>query len=143
MFRAGGVVATQPQLAVWTADANGAITTTDTSATMPETKVSTPMDMKISPSGTLLAVGGIGGLQVFHFNGGNSITADTDVLTTDSIARVGWDSHNHLYAITQNGVGMNSGKLYVFTVPDTGSPQAARGSPYTLATPWDLAVQSK
>ncbi len=143
-FQQNGTVATQVQLAVWTADATGAVTTTDTSATMPGTKVSTPMDMKISPSGTLLAVGGIGGLQVFHFNGASSITADTDVLTTDSVARVAWDSHNHLYAITSSGVGIEPRASFTCLLcSDTGSPQPAPGSPYTLANPWDLAVQSK
>ena len=138
-FQQNGTVATQVQLAVWTADATGAVTTTDTSATMPGNKITTPMDMKISPDGTLLAVGGIGGLQIFHFNGANSITADTDVLTTDPHPAVAWDNQNHLYAITLAGAspGINPGKLYVFTVlryaQGSTAPQQAPGSPYTLA----------
>src|SRR5581483_1948851 len=83
-----GVVATQIQLATWTVDGSGNLTTADTAATMPGTKVTRPLAMKISPSGTLLAVGGVGGLQVFHFNGASAITAYSDLLTTDSIEHV-------------------------------------------------------
>ena len=70
------------------------------------------------------------------------------MLTTDPIRHVAWDNQNHLYAITLAGAppGISPGKLYVFTVSGaqgSTAPQQAPGSPYTLATPWDLAVQSK
>jgi hypothetical protein len=99
----------------------------------------------MSPSGTLLAVGGIGGLQIFHFNGGSSMTSFTGLLTTNSIAQVAWDNSNHLYAITLTGgaYGSNSvspGKLYVFSVTDTSATEAP-DSPYTIASPVDMAVQ--
>lgn len=144
-FTVGG--ATPPvQLAVYTADANGDLSTTDTYATMPATSVTTPVDLETSPSGTLLAVGGIGGLQVFHFNGASSLTRFTGLLTTASIDQVAWDNSNHLYAVTYsapaaNG-GVSPGWLYVFTVTDTEAT-AAPGSPYTIATPESLAVQSE
>jgi hypothetical protein len=147
-FAQGGVAATQVQLAAWTTNADGSLTTADTYATMPATKVSTPLDMKTSPSGTLLAVGGIGGLEVFHFNGASSITAYTGLLTTDSITQMFWDNDNHLYAITSSsGSGtVTPGKLYVFTIPNANTydgPQEAPGSPYTIANPLSLAVQSQ
>jgi hypothetical protein len=135
------------QLASYTADANGDLSTNDTYATMPATSVSKPIDLEISPSGTLLAVGGVGGLQIFHFNGGSSMTSFTGLLTTDSIAQVAWDNSNHLYAITLSGgiYGSNAvspGKLYVFTVTSTTVTEAP-GSPYTIASPVDLAVQAE
>jgi hypothetical protein len=150
-YAQNGVAAQQVQLAAWTADASGNLSTSDTYATMPGTEVSTPQDMKISPDGTLVAVGGIGGLQVFHFNGANSITAYTDLLTTDSISQMFWDNQNHLYAISLTGgaygaSSVSPGKLYVFSVPAAGgsaTPQQAPGSPYTVSTPIALAVQAK
>ncbi len=138
--------APQPvQLASYTADANGNLSTNDTYATMPATSVTTPLDLEISSSGTLLAVGGVGGLQVFHFNGANSITGFTSLLTADSISGMSWDNSNHLYAFTLTGAayGSNSvspGKLHVFTVTDTAASEAS-GSPYTIATPIAIAIQ--
>lgn len=142
-YAQGGVAATQVQLATYTADANGNLTTADTSATMPGTAIN-PQDLEMSPSGSLLAVGGIGGLQVFHFNGASSITSFTNVLTTDSISHMFWDNSNHLYAITLSAgsLGVSPGKLHVFTVTDTAATEAP-GSPYTIAAPTSLAVQSE
>jgi len=141
-YAQGGVAATQVQLATYTSDANGNLTTADTYATMPATAVN-PLDLKMSPSGTLLAVGGVGGLQVFHFNGASSITSFTSVLTTDNISQMFWDNSNHLYAITLSvgSLAVNPGKLHVFTITDTAATEAP-GSPYTIAAPASLAVQS-
>jgi hypothetical protein len=141
-FTVGGVA--QPtQLAVYTAEANGQLSTSDTYATMPTTAVTSPMDLEASPSGTILAVGGEGGLQLFHFNGASSITSFTNVLTTDYIAQVAWDNSNHLYAITWTPAGSTSpGKLYVYTVTDSGATEAP-GSPYTITIPRGIAVQSE
>jgi hypothetical protein len=138
--------APQPvQLASYTADAKGNLSTNDTYATMPPTSITTPLDLEISSSGSLLAVGGVGGLQVFHFNGASSITGFTSLLTADSISGMAWDNNNHLYAFTLTGTayGKNSvspGKLHVFTVTDTAASEAP-GSPYTIATPVAIAVQ--
>ena len=141
-FTMAGSTATPPvQLAVYTADSSGDLTTSDTYATMPSTPIN-PLDLEASPSGALLAVAGTGGLQVFHFNGANSITTFTNVLTTDSIARVVWDNSGHLYAITWTASGSTApGKLHVFTVSDTAASEAP-GSPYTVTTPVDVAVLS-
>ena len=146
-FAQNGVAATQVQLATYTADANGNLTTTDTSATMPATAISTPQSMKISPSGSYLAIGGIGGLQVFNFNGASPITTLTKVLTTDSITQVMWDKSNHLYAITLTGTayGSNSvspGKLHVYTVTSSGATEAP-GSPYTITQPVSIAIANE
>jgi 6-phosphogluconolactonase (cycloisomerase 2 family) len=102
---------------------------------MPGTLVSSPNDLKMSPSGKLLAVGGQEGLQIFHFNGASPITHYTGLLTTDPIAQMFWDNNNHLYAISQS-----TGKLFVYTITPTGH-QEAPGSPYTISSPDSIIVQ--
>lgn len=129
-----------PQLAVYTADSAGNLTTNSTSQNMPSTSVGTGLgtvlDMRVSPAGNLLAVAGEDGLQVFHFNGSHQITPYTGLLAVHPISQVFWDNHNHLYGISPSGL------LYVFTVTTTGHKQAP-GSPHALANPQDLAVLSK
>jgi hypothetical protein len=123
------------QLASYTADASGNLKTTNTHSNMPGTLVSSPNDLKMSPSGKLLAVGGQEGLQIFHFNGASPITHYTGLLTTDPIAQMFWDNNNHLYAISQS-----TGKLFVYTITPTGH-QEAPGSPYTISSPDSIIVQ--
>lgn len=133
-----GCSATTPQqIGSFTADASGNLTTTNTSATMPSTVISSISDMKISPAGNLLAVAGANGLQIFHFNGADPPTAYTAALTTDPINQMFWDRFNHLYAISQS-----AGKLHVFTVTALAA-QEAPGSPYSINAPLYLAVQSR
>ena len=55
------------QIAVYTADAKGNLHTNSSYKDMPATLIQSPFDMKMSPSGRLLAVAGHEGLQVFHF----------------------------------------------------------------------------
>jgi hypothetical protein len=126
-----------PQLATYTADSAGNLSTTSKSANMPQAAVGTVTDLKMAPSGKLLAVGGTAGLQVFHFNGASPITHDTGLLTNKPVDQFFWDNANHLYAISQS-----AGKLFVFTVTPTGATQAP-GSPYTIAHPQNIVVQPK
>ena len=123
------------QLATYTVSSTGTLHTTNTHTNMPATLVANPYDMKMSPSGKLVAVAGQQGLQVFHFNGANPITHDTGLLTTDPINQMFWDNTNHLYAISQS-----AGKLHVFTVTPTFAREAW-GSPYPINNPEDLIVQ--
>jgi hypothetical protein len=125
------------QLAVYTADSSGNLTTNSTADNMPTSTVGV-YEMAANPAGNLLAVDGPSGVQVFHFNGANPITSYTDALTTASIGQVAWDNANHLYAL---GGGTN-GQLYVFTVTPT-SVKSAPGSPYSIANASGLAVLSK
>jgi hypothetical protein len=146
-FALGGVAVTQLQIATYTADASGNLTTASTYATMPVLAVNNPMDMEASPSGSFLAVAGIGGLQVFNFNGSGPITPLSGLLTTQNVNQVAWDNSNHLYAITLSGSAygsnaVNPGKLYVFTVTSAGAAEAP-GSPYTIQSPEQIAVQSE
>ena len=123
------------QLAVYTADASGNLNTKSTYKNMPASLIQNPNDMKMSPSGRLLAVGGQQGLQIFHFNGANPIRHYTGLLTSDPIAQMFWDNDNHLYAISQS-----AGKLYVFTITAT-EHQQAQGSPHAISGPQYIAVQ--
>jgi len=122
------------QLAVYTADRAGDLSTNSRFATMPEVKVGIVTEYWPSPSGKLLAVGGRLGLQVFHFNGANPITNYTGLLVSQQVDQMFWDNANHLYAISRS-----AGKLYVFTVTPTSVSQAA-GSPYSIAHPQNMIV---
>jgi hypothetical protein len=126
-----------PQLATYAADNSGNLTTNSTFSNMPGTAVKSVTDIWMSPSGQLLAVGGTGGLQVFHFNGSNPITHYTGLLTKDQIDQFFWDNANHLYAISRS-----AGKLYVFTVTPTSVRQVP-GSPYTIPNPQNIIVLPK
>ena len=123
------------QLASYTVDANGNLTTTNTFANMPATLVANPYDLKMSPSGKQLAVAGQEGLQVFHFRGALPIKGYTGLLTTDPISQMFWDNRHHLYAISHS-----AGKLYVFTITATTYAMAP-GSPYALSAPNSVIVQ--
>ena len=104
---------------------------------MPTSSIGFPTDLEMAPSGTLLAVAGTAGLQVFHFNGAQPITPFTSLLTKNQVDQVWWDNANHLYALSQS-----AGLLYVFTATPTAIGQAP-GSPYTIAKPQNLAVLPK
>ena len=130
------------QLATYTADSSGNLSTNSTYANMPATAVTNATgnyltDISASPTGKLLAVAGNGGLQVFHFNGANPITHYTGLLSTDEIDHVFWDHDNHLYAISQS-----AGKLFVFTVTPTHYKQAP-GSPQAITSPQNIAVSPR
>lgn len=125
------------QIAVYTADSEGNLTTTSTAENMPKTKAGPTYginDIWMSPSGQLLAVGGTSGLQVFHFNGPNPVTKYTGLLTKDEIDQLFWDNDNHLYALSRA-----AGLLYVFTVTPTSHSQA-KGSPYTITGAENIQV---
>jgi hypothetical protein len=85
------------QLAVYTADSSGNLTTNSTAENMPTTAVGFGR-MAASPAGKLLALGGTSGLQVFYFNGSNPITPYTGRLAWRSTYDVAWDQHDHLYS---------------------------------------------
>ena len=144
-----GCVGPALQLATYTQESNGDLTTTSTWQNMPTLKVY-PTVMNISPSGDLLAVGGdanhpeatittpppTAGLELFHFNGADPITLYSEPLTSTSINQILWDNNNHLYALSDS-----TNKLYVYTVTPTSIAQAP-GSPYTIANPNGLVVVS-
>jgi hypothetical protein len=125
-----------PQLASFTANSKGELTTTNTYENMPSVSGAINV-MRMSPSGKLLAVATGTGVQIFHFNGSSPITKFTGVIGTSGyISDMQWDKSNHLYAI--NGA---SGNLHVYTVT-TSTAVEASGSPYS-AKGTHLAVVSK
>lgn len=123
------------QLATYTTSSSGVLSTTSTYANMPSTLIANPWDMKMSPSGKLVAIAGKEGLQVFHFNGASPITHFTGLLTSTPINQMFWDNSNHLFAISQYG-----GKLYAFTITPEGAREAP-GSPYSINSPASLVVR--
>lgn len=114
----------QTQLAVYTADSSGNLTTHSTYQNMPYASVGSPSGMQMSPGGSMLAVSGLSGLQVFHAHGGNPITPYTGLIAAHTIWDLAWDTHNHLFAI-------GSGRVNAFRVTSTGHKQAP-GSPYAI-----------
>lgn len=128
-----------PQLATYTADDAGNLSTASTYRNMPSTAVKNVLDLQMSPSGRLLAVAGSGGLQLFRFNGSDPVTPLTGLLTRTQVDQVGWDQANRLYAISQS-----AGKLFVFTTtPASLNLFEAPGSPYPISNPQNIAVLSK
>jgi hypothetical protein len=133
------------QLATYTVDSAGQLSTTSTYGNMPSTEAggqagnpnSYVIDYRMSPSGKYLAVAGTSGLQVFHFNGAAPITKYTGLIVKDQVDQVFWDNSNHLYAI-----GYSAQKLWVFTVTSSSVTQAP-GSPHTITGVGSLIVLAK
>ena len=123
------------QIATYTASGSGVLRTKSTYADMPATAIANPTDMKMSPSGKLVAVAGQEGLQVFFFNEGYPAVQYTQLLTKDPINQIFWDKNDHLYAISQA-----TNKLHVFDVTTTRHKEAP-GSPYPISSPEHLIVQ--
>lgn len=125
------------QLASYTADTAGNLTTKSTFSNMPNVLVGAVNDYSMSPSGKYLAVGGTAGFQIFHFNGANPITKFTGLLTGNTIDQIFWDNANHVYAIS-----LKAGKLFVWTVTSTGATRAP-GSPHLIPNVQNLIVLPK
>jgi hypothetical protein len=133
-------VAGKYQLATYTADSSGNLTTTSTDSNMPTTEAAGQWglyDYWMSPSGEFLAVAGTNGVQVFNFNGANPITKLTGLLTKNAINQVVWDNNNHLYATSGT-----TGQLFVWTVTSKGAVKAP-GSPYSIPNIGSLIVLPK
>jgi hypothetical protein len=124
------------RLASFTIRANGTLTSTNTNDNMPTVSLA-PGVVSPSPDGTLIAIDQPGGFQLFHFNGAAPLTAFTPIITTtEQIGQFAWDSHSHLYALS------NRGTLYVFSITADGITQA-QGSPYSISGAQGLMVQPK
>jgi hypothetical protein len=128
------------QLAVYTADSSGNLTTASTYENMPRVLVGAVNNYWMSPDGKYLAVSGASGLQVFRFNGANPITRLTALIATGGVQQVYWDNLDHLYAVS--AFNTQQGKLYVFTVTSKGATQAP-GSPHRISSPQSLIVLPK
>jgi hypothetical protein len=125
------------QLATYTADSSGNLTTNSTYSNMPSVLVGGVNDYRMSPSGQYLAVGGTKGFQIFHFNGANPITPYTGLLTSTRIDQIFWDNSNHVYALSRS-----ASKVFVYTVTSTAVTQAP-GSPHKVPSAGSLIVLPK
>lgn len=125
------------QLAVYTADASGNLTTASTDQNMPGVAVQNITDLDMAPSGKLLAVAGTGGAQVFHFNGNTPIMPYTGLLTKEEVDQVFWDNSNHVYAISRTGNQLLAGTVTPTTL------QKVPGSPYRIVNPVSMIVLPK
>lgn len=122
------------QLAVYSINPNdGTLTTTNTSSTMPTDQVGAVTDYRFDPTGSILAVAGQSGVEIYSFSGGQ-LTAEGGPLTATGIDQVEWDSTGHLYALSKS-----TAQLYVFSVANGAATQAS-GSPYSVTDPNNLAV---
>lgn len=123
------------QLAVYAIAADGSLSTTNTAATMPSLSVSGyANDYAFDPTGTWLAAGGSGGVQIFKLSGG-VLTETGSLALSGGVSQLAWDKAGHLYTY-----GQDSGDLNVLTVTN-GVPAQASGSPHTLPVSSYLAVQ--
>ena len=122
-----------PQLASYTINTStGSIVSTNSYTNMPTPSLTRITGMKMSPSGKLIALGGMG-IQIFHFNGASPLTSYSAVLLpTTTIDQLGWDNNNHLYALSYSAQ-----KLYVYNVTPT-SISAVSGSPYSVGAGYGL-----
>jgi len=101
------------QLATYSADSKGNLTTKSTYENMAATEVTNITDVEMAPSGKELVVGGQG-FQLFHFNGSSPITKFTGLEQSKVVFRqFRWDNADHLYALS-------GGTLYVFKVTSSG-----------------------
>ena len=128
-----------PQLGSFTVGSNGALTSTNTSSTMPTSGLQA-IDSAFSPNGAMFALAGYGlssdsGLEIYKFNGANPLTLYKKLLAGTPINQIAWDSSNHLYAISGP-----TNKLYVFTVTPTSVVQSAS---YSITSPDRLVVVSR
>ncbi len=123
-----------PQLATYSADNHGNLTTKSTFENMPATEVTGISDVEMAPSGKEFVVGGQG-FQLFRLNGSSPITKFTGLeLSSVQFQQFRWDGSNHLYALS-------GGMLYVFAVSSTGVELV--GSPTSIPEAQGLAVLSK
>jgi hypothetical protein len=121
-------------LASYTSDSNGNLTTQSTKATMPAL-ASSFLNLSISPSSKLVAAGGGGGFQVFHFNGSAPIAKYTGVFhSSENFLEFGWDKSNHLFALSQNA-------LHVYSATSS-SVKELPGSPYSIPQASSVIVLS-
>jgi hypothetical protein len=135
--------------------ADGSLTTAWTSGDGTLIKLKDVNSMNMSTSGKILAVGGLGEVQLVHWNGTAPATPFKDlqiksypgvpdqVLSVPGSAVVLlWDNANHLYAYEEGFTPAQSGEtgyLYVWNVTPDGVTSAP-GSPHAFSGPISTVV---
>ena len=128
-----------PQLGSFSVGSNGMLTSTNTSANMPQTGLNVTQTA-FSPDGVFFAVAGdngqnqaASGLKLYKFNGTSPLTL-MDYTVYDPIDQIAWDTSGHLYAISTI-----ENKLFIYTVT---SQFMVRAATYSIPGPVNLAVVS-
>jgi hypothetical protein len=129
------------QLASYTVDSQGNLTSTNTYVDMPTVGSGGAVSvsgMQIDPTGKFLALAVSPGIQLYHFNGAKPITPFAgSVSTPGSISQLRWDQNGHLYA--QEGA---SGAMHVYKVTSAKVTELS-GSPTLVPVGQSLIVRSK
>jgi len=122
----------QYALAAYTVNAQGNLSTPSTRGNMASSAIE-PDVMSISPSGKLLAVGGNGYYQFFHFNGANPITKYTGLFNEeDQVREFGWDKSDHFYLLSGHS-------LESYDITPTSYKKLA---PLPISAPYSMIVLS-
>ncbi|HWG21926.1 MAG TPA: hypothetical protein VG225_15455 [Terracidiphilus sp.] len=124
---------TPAQLASYTVDSVGNISTTNTSNNMPTSAFPEPRTT-FSRSGNLF-VAYEDGIEIYKFNGAAPLTLYKTLLYGTPIDDVKWDGSNHMYAISS----YNS-MLYVFTVTSTS---VTEDTALSIGSPFKMVVVSE
>jgi hypothetical protein len=129
-----------PQLGSFSVGSNGALTSTNTSANMPQTNLQVT-ESAFSPDGVFYAVAGDNGqnqpgsgLKLYQFNGASPLTL-ISYTVYDPIDQIAWDTSGHLYAVSTI-----ENKLFIYTVLSQGG--MVRSATYSIPGPVNLAVVS-
>jgi hypothetical protein len=125
-----------PQLASYTVDAQGNLSSTNTEGNMPASGLINPRST-FSPDGKMIAFyadngasNAASGIEIYNFNGAAPLTLYQKVLTGTPIEQVAWDTSGHLYAISKA-----ENHMYVFNVSSssiTVDPSVAVTAPVKL-----------
>jgi hypothetical protein len=128
-----------PQLGSFSVGSNGALTSTNTSANMPQTGLNVTQSA-FSPDGVYYAVAGdngqnqsASGIKIYQVNGASPLTLK-DYTVYDPIDQIAWDNSGHLYAISTI-----ENKLFIYSVISGG---LARSATYSIPGPVNLVVVS-
>lgn len=113
------------QLALYSIQGDGTLTTTSTPANMPTTAVGQIYDYRFDPTGNYLAVAGALGVQLYALRNG-ALAQVSFLALRQAITQVGWDAVGHLYAISGP-----AGVLLPIQVMDGGSSLQV-GNPVSL-----------
>jgi hypothetical protein len=120
-------------LGTYTVSSEGTPSTKSNYTNMPALSFS-PDVLSISPSGEILAVGGSGFYQFFHYNGGNPITKYLGPFNfqNHAVRAFTWDKSNHFYDLTDSAV-----------IPYTITPTTYKElTPYAINAPYSMIVLS-
>ncbi len=135
------------QLAVYTIDDSGTLTTTSTWQNMPSVAIRPLGFYQFSPDSRYLAVSGFSGLQVFAWDSANMTLTSIGTVnnsegscnssgycTGSGFGNLAWDQNDHLYTYLGQ-------QLFVYAVSSSGIATAP-GSPYSIPNPSWVTVIS-